>query len=93
MFTLVIAAALLVPGPVPTALYRYDESTVPVAERRTDPRVDPWPDRRLLLCDAGVQPDWRVVGQAADGCPVYHHRGADGPGPGPWSAVSPWSVW
>jgi predicted lipoprotein with Yx(FWY)xxD motif len=43
------------------SLYRFDESSLPVPQRRTDPRVDPWPDRRLLTCDAGTPPDWPVV--------------------------------
>ena len=45
-------------------LYRFDESTVPVAQRRTNPHVDPLPDRRLLTCDAGTPPDWPVVDYA-----------------------------
>jgi predicted lipoprotein with Yx(FWY)xxD motif len=43
-------------------LYRFDESSLPLAQRRTDPRVDPFPDRRLLSCDASTPPDWPVVG-------------------------------
>jgi predicted lipoprotein with Yx(FWY)xxD motif len=42
-------------------LYRLDESMLPVAQRRTDPRIDPLPDRRLLNCDAGTPPDWPIV--------------------------------
>jgi predicted lipoprotein with Yx(FWY)xxD motif len=43
------------------SLYRFDESRVPVTQRRTDPRIDPWPDRRRLTCDAGTPPDWPAV--------------------------------
>jgi predicted lipoprotein with Yx(FWY)xxD motif len=43
------------------SLYRFDESRVPVAQRRTDPRVDPWPDRRRLTCDAGTPSDRPAV--------------------------------
>jgi predicted lipoprotein with Yx(FWY)xxD motif len=42
-------------------LYRFDESTLPVTQRRTDPHIDPLPDRRLLTCDAGTPPDWPIV--------------------------------
>jgi predicted lipoprotein with Yx(FWY)xxD motif len=42
-------------------LYRFDESTLPITQRRTDPHVDPLPDRRLLTCDAGTPPDWSLV--------------------------------
>ncbi|MEV6493485.1 hypothetical protein AB0M20_33425 [Actinoplanes sp. NPDC051633] len=42
-------------------LYRYDETRLPIAQRRTDPRIDPVPDRRLLTCDAGAPPDWPIV--------------------------------
>jgi predicted lipoprotein with Yx(FWY)xxD motif len=42
-------------------LYRFDESRLPLAQRRTDPRIDPLPDRRLLTCDAGTPPDWPIV--------------------------------
>lgn len=39
-------------------VYRFDQTPQPVAQRRTDPRVDPPPDRRLLDCDAGTLPEW-----------------------------------
>ncbi len=42
-------------------LYRFDESRLPVARRRTDPRIDPLPDRQLLTCDAGTPPNWPIV--------------------------------
>jgi predicted lipoprotein with Yx(FWY)xxD motif len=42
-------------------LYRFDESGKPVADRRTDPRVDPLPERRTLTCDGGAPPDWQPV--------------------------------
>ena len=39
---------------------------VAVAERRTDPRVDPATERRLLDCDAGTPADWPMVVYRAD---------------------------
>jgi predicted lipoprotein with Yx(FWY)xxD motif len=42
-------------------LYRYARRPVPVADRSTDPRVDPLPDRRRLDCDPGTPPRWPVV--------------------------------
>ena len=42
-------------------LYRFERKPVPVHERRTDPRVDPPTERRLLDCDAGTPADWPVV--------------------------------
>ena len=42
-------------------VYRFDESGQPVADRRTDPRVDPLPERRTLTCDGGSPRDWHPV--------------------------------
>lgn len=41
-------------------IYRYRRD-VPVAKRRTDPRVDPLPDRQLLNCDPGFPAGWLPV--------------------------------
>jgi hypothetical protein len=42
-------------------VYRFDQMPQPVAQRRTDPRIDPSSDRRLLDCDGGVSTDWPLV--------------------------------
>jgi predicted lipoprotein with Yx(FWY)xxD motif len=47
-------------------LYLFERKPVPVNERRTDPRVDPPTERRLLDWDAGTPADWPVVVYRAD---------------------------
>jgi predicted lipoprotein with Yx(FWY)xxD motif len=42
-------------------VYRFDESSRPISQRRTDPRVDSSRDRRLLSCDGGTPRDWPPV--------------------------------
>jgi predicted lipoprotein with Yx(FWY)xxD motif len=42
-------------------IYRYDRGPESVAKQRTDPRVDPWPERRLLRCDGGSPAGWPPV--------------------------------
>jgi predicted lipoprotein with Yx(FWY)xxD motif len=51
----------LVVDPEGFTVYRFDQMPRPVAQRATDPRVDPLPDRRLLDCDGGTPPDWPPV--------------------------------
>src|SRR5207249_2834215 len=38
----------------------------PMASRRTDHRVDPLPERRLLSCDGGVPSQWPAVPYSYD---------------------------
>jgi Secreted repeat of unknown function len=43
------------------AMYRFDEAALAVARRRTDPRIDPLPERRLVDCDGGTPAGWIPV--------------------------------
>jgi predicted lipoprotein with Yx(FWY)xxD motif len=45
-------------------IYRYDLGAEKVAKQRTDPRVDPLPERRLRRCDGGSPAGWPPVAYA-----------------------------
>src|SRR5262245_3783063 len=47
-------------------LYRFDPRGEPVSIRRTDPRVDALPERRLVGCDGGSRIGWLPVAYSPD---------------------------